>query len=163
MNINIGDKLPDASFLIMTEKGPEEISTQKLAEKEKIIIVGVPGAFTPTCHNNHLPEFIKNIKEFEKLGVEQIAVISVNDVHVMNAWRKETNNGDKILFLADGNGEFAKKCGLDVDLAIAKMGVRSKRYAMVVEKGTITHLNIEESPGVAEISSAGKLMENMKN
>ena len=117
----------------------------------------MPGAFTPTCHQTHLPGFIENIKEFEKVGVDCVAVTSVNDVHVMGHWAKAS--GSEVLFLADGNGEFAKACGLDIDLSVAGMGVRSKRYAMVVDKGVVTHLNIEENAGVAEMSSAEKLLE----
>ena len=119
----------------------------------------VPGAFTPTCHITHLPGFIDNIDAFKAKGVDEIACTSINDVFVMDAWGKSLNTGDKISLLADGAGNFAKAAGLDLDLDEAGLGLRSKRYAMLVVDGTVKTLNIEEDAGIAEKSSAQTLLE----
>ena len=161
MAISVGDTLPEASFQIMTEDGPALKTISELCDGKKVIIFGLPGAFTPTCHASHLPGFLENLDAFREKGIDDIAVTTVNDIHVTNAWAKETGGSGKIHYLADGNGDFAKSIGMDVDLSVAGMGVRSKRYAMVVDNRAVTHINIEDAPGQAVISSAAALLEEL--
>ena len=161
MTISIGDKIPAAEFHIMTDDGPSKMSTSELLDGKKVVLIGVPGAFTPTCHANHLPGFMENLDALKEKGVDDVAVTTVNDVHVVGHWAKASNGVGKIHFLADGNGDFAKAAGLDIDLGVAGMGVRSKRYAMIVDDGVVTHLNIEDSPGQAEQSSAAVILEQL--
>ncbi|MBV8840272.1 MAG: peroxiredoxin, partial [Alphaproteobacteria bacterium] len=121
----------------------------------------VPGAFTPTCHKNHLPGFVKSADAITAKGVDAIAVTGVNDVFVMNAWKKETGADGKIEFLADGAGAFAKAIGLSLDLSERGLGLRSQRYSMLVEDGVVKSLNIEDTPGKADISGAENLLKGL--
>ncbi len=161
MTLSIGDKIPSGTFQIMGDDGPAKMTTSELFDGKTVVLFGVPGAFTPTCHANHLPGFLDNFDALKEKGVDEIAVTTVNDVHVVNAWAKASDGKGKIHFLADGNGEFAKSAGLDIDLSIAGMGVRSKRYAMIVKDGVVEQLNIEESPGTAEKSSAAVILSQL--
>lgn len=161
MTIKIGDRLPDATFTYMTSDGPARMTTGELCDGKKVVLFAVPGAFTPTCHANHLPGFVEHIDEIKERGVDEVAVTAVNDVHVVNAWAEASKAKGKITFLADGNADFAKSIGLDVDLAAAGMGVRSSRYSMIVEDGKVTQLNIEESPGQATTSSAATILQQL--
>jgi peroxiredoxin len=160
MTISIGDKLPAASFKVMTEDGAKTLTTDEIFAGKKVVLFGVPGAFTPTCSNNHLPGYLENRDAILARGVDTIAVLAVNDQHVMAAWARFTGAEGKILFLADGSGEFAKKVGLDADLSEFGMGVRSKRFSMIVDDGKVTALNIETQPGVNE-SGAAKTLEQL--
>jgi peroxiredoxin len=121
-------------------------------------LFAVPGAFTPTCHRNHLPGFLENAEALAAKGIEQIVCTSTNDIHVLTAWANATGAADKIVFISDGNGDFAKALGLDLDGSPNNMGIRSKRYAMLVEDGVVKTLNIEDAPGKAELSSATALL-----
>ncbi len=161
MSISIGDKLPTAKFKTPTADGPAEISSDDLFKGKKVVLFAVPGAFTPTCSMNHLPGFLENRDAILAKGIDDIAVVSVNDVHVMRAWSEATGGKDKIRFLADGNAEFAKAIGLDMDLTAGGLGVRSKRYSMIVDDGVVKTLNIEDTPGKAVESGAAKLMEQL--
>lgn len=161
MTISIGDKLPEATFKTMTADGAKNIATSEIFSGKKVVLFAVPGAFTPTCSNNHLPGYLENHDAILARGVDTIAVVAVNDVHVMGAWARFTGGEGKILYLSDGSGEFAKALGLDIDLSGAGMGLRSKRYSMVVDDGKVTALNVEESPGKAEESGAAKLLEQL--
>ena len=160
MTIKVGDRLPKATFTVMTADGPAAKSTADLFKGKKVVLVGVPGAFTPTCHKNHLPGFIENEKAIKAKGVDDIAVIATNDVFVMNAWAKDTKSEGKITFLADGSAAFAKATGLDLDLSERGMGMRNKRFSMIVEDGVVRSLNIEEGPG-AEKSGAKTMLEQL--
>ena len=160
MTIKVGDRLPKATFTVMTADGPAAKSTDDLFKGKKVVLVGVPGAFTPTCHKNHLPGFIENEKAIKAKGVDDIAVIATNDVFVMNAWAKDTKSEGKITFLADGSAAFAKATGLDLDLNERGMGMRNKRFSMIVEDGVVRTLNIEEGPG-AEKSGAKTMLEQL--
>jgi peroxiredoxin len=122
------------------------------------VLFGVPGAFTPTCHKTHLPGFMKEAAAFKAKGVASIAVVAVNDPFVMAMWAKETGGEGVITFLSDGNAEFAKSTGLDVDLSVAGLGIRIRRFSMLVEDGVVKTINIEEAPGKAELSSAENLL-----
>ncbi|WP_321499162.1 peroxiredoxin [Breoghania sp.] len=161
MTIQIGDKLPDATFKVMTEDGPGETTTNEVFAGKKVVLFAVPGAFTPTCHNNHLPGFIDNLTVFHSKGVDTVAVTSVNDVFVMDAWAKATGAKGKMTFLADGSADFAKALGLELDASAGGLGIRSKRYSMIVEDGKVTSLNIEDSPGQAQVSSAAGVLEQL--
>lgn len=159
MPINVGDRLPDAKFRIMTSEGPKAKTTSEIFKGKKTVLFAVPGAFTPTCHKNHLPGFIQHAAVIKAKGVDQIAVTSVNDAFVMDAWKNASGAEGKIdLFLADGNAEFAKAIGLDVDASDAGRGIRSRRYSMIVEDGIVRSINIEEAPGKADISGADNLL-----
>lgn len=156
--IKVGDRLPNATFTTMTPDGPAQKTTDDIFKGRKVVIFAVPGAFTPTCHRNHLPGFLQNAEAIRAKGVDQIAVTAVNDVFVMDAWSKDTKAGDKIQFLADGSGHFAKALGLDLDLGERGMGLRSQRYSMVVDDGVVKQLNVETVAGKAETSGAEHLL-----
>lgn len=159
--IKVGDHLPKATFTVMGEKGPEPKSTDEIFKGRKVVLFGVPGAFTPTCHRNHLPGFLEKDAEIRAKGVDTIAVTAVNDVFVMDAWRQATKSGDKIQFLADGGAAFAKALGLSVDLTERGLGVRTQRYSMLVDDGVVRILNVEESAGKAEHSGAVALLNQL--
>jgi peroxiredoxin len=148
--IKVGDRLPNATFTVMTGDGPKPKTTDDIFKGKKVVLFGLPGAFTPTCHRNHLPGYRDNAASLKAKGVDTIAVTSVNDAFVMGAWRDATNCGDDIEFLADGSANFAKAIGLSLDLTERGMGVRSKRYSMLVDDGVVQTLNIEEAQGTAE-------------
>ncbi len=157
MTIKVGDKLPDATFQVMTADGIKPKTSAELFAGRKVVLFGVPGAFTPTCSRNHLPGFIGKAEEFFAKGVDTIAVTAVNDVHVMGAWAKA--NPGKVEFLSDGNGDFVKSVGLDFNGTERLMGpVRSRRYALYAEDGVVKVLNIEEVASKAEVSSAENLL-----
>ncbi|MCB1460471.1 MAG: peroxiredoxin [Nitratireductor sp.] len=161
MTIAVGDKLPNATFKIMTDDGPGQMTTDELFAGKKVVLFAVPGAFTPTCHMNHLPGFVEHFDTIKAKGIDEIAVVSVNDVWVMNEWSKASKGKGKIHFLADGAAEFTKAAGLEIDLSVAGMGIRSKRYSMIVDDGVLKALNIEEKPGTAEISGAARILEQL--
>lgn len=157
MTIEIGDKLPAAEFISFNADGQIKLSTDQIFAGKKVVLFGVPGAFTPTCSVNHLPGFIEHAEALKAKGVDTIACTSVNDPHVMKAWSKHAGADGKIQMLADGNGAFAKAMGLDIDLAMANMGLRSKRYSMLVENGVVKQLNVEDKSGV-NVSGAETLL-----
>ena len=145
---------------VMTGEGPKPKTTDELFKGKKVVLFAVPGAFTPTCHKNHLPGFVKNAAAIKAKGIDAIAVTGVNDVFVMDAWKK-ASGGEAIEFLADGSGNWAKALGLTADLTERGLGVRSQRYAMVVDDGVVKTLNVEDAPGKAEISGADNLLKSM--
>jgi glutaredoxin/glutathione-dependent peroxiredoxin len=158
--IKIGDNLPSAEFNVMTADGQQKLSTDVIFAGRKVVLFGVPGAFTPTCSMNHLPGFLSHFDAIKSKGVDTIACTSVNDVHVMAAWGKHSGADGKIMMLADGNGTFAKACGLSFDLAVAGMGERSKRYSMIVDNGIVRALNVEDKSGV-NVSGAETVLEQL--
>jgi len=158
MAIKVGDRLPAATFTVMTPDGPAPKTTDEIFKGKKVVLFAVPGAFTPTCHNNHLPGFVKNADAIKAKGVDSIAVTGVNDVFVMNAWQKASCPDGAIEFLADGSAEFAKAIELSIDLGARGLGTRSQRYCMVVEDGVVKSLAVEDVPGKAEASSADNLL-----
>jgi peroxiredoxin len=162
MPVQVGDRLPNATFRVMTPDGPAPKSTDEIFKGKKIVLFAVPGAFTPTCHKNHMPGFVKNADAIKAKGVDAIAVTGVNDVFVMDAWRKASDADGKIdYFLADGNAEFAKALDLAFDGSGPGLGTRSKRYCMVVDDGVVKTLNVEDAPGKADTSSADNLLQGM--
>ena len=161
MPIKVGDRLPEAKFRVMGAEGPAWKTTDEMFKGKKVVLFAVPGAFTPTCSNNHLPGFLKNADALKAKGVDAIAVTGVNDVFVMEAWKKSTGAGGKIEFLADGNGEFAKGVGMDFDASGNGLGVRSKRYSMLVDNGVVKQFNVEDAPGKCDISGGDALLKQI--
>jgi peroxiredoxin len=157
MTIAVGDRLPEAKFTVMTEEGPAPKTTAEIFAGKKVALFAVPGAFTPTCNNNHLPGFLDNADAIKAKGVDEIICVAVNDIFVLSAWARATGAEGKITFLSDGNGNFTKALGLELDGSAMNLGLRSKRYAMIVEDGTVKTLNIEDAPGQAEKSGAAAL------
>ena len=157
MTIAVGEKLPEVTFTTMTADGPKPLTTAEIFAGKKVVLFGVPGAFTPTCNNNHLPGYLENHDAILAKGVDTIAVISVNDVFVMGAWSRFTGAEGKIVHLADGSGNFAKATGLELDLNERGLGLRNKRFAMIIEDGVVKALNIEETAGVSNSGAAAVL------
>jgi glutaredoxin/glutathione-dependent peroxiredoxin len=158
MAIKVGDRLPDATFRIMTPEGPAPKTTDDVFKRRRVVLVAVPGAFTPTCHRNHLPGYVAKADAIKRKGVDAIVVTAVNDVFVMDAWMKASGCDGTIEFIADGNGDFAKALGLTIDVSDRGLGTRSQRYAMIVEDGVVKSLNVEDAPGKADISGADNLL-----
>jgi peroxiredoxin len=145
MTIKQGDKLPAGKFRMMGPEGPKEISTDEIFKGKKVILFSVPGAFTPTCSKQHLPSYVNNYDKIKAQGVDTIACMAVNDAFVMDAWGKAQNVGNKVMMLGDGNGEYTKALGLELDGSKFGLGTRGKRFSMVVNDGTVEKLNIDES------------------
>jgi peroxiredoxin len=145
MTIKQGDKLPAGSFKVKTADGIKDLSTDEIFKGKKVVLFSVPGAFTPTCSNQHLPSYLKNYDKVKAQGVDTIACMAVNDAFVMEAWGKDKGVGDKILMLADGNGEYTKALGLELDGSKFGLGSRGKRFSMIVKDGTVEKLNVDEA------------------
>jgi len=158
MSISVGDKLPEATFLTMTAEGPTQMSTADVFDGRKVVLFAVPGAFTPTCHMKHLPGFVTHAAELKSKGVDSIACVAVNDVFVLNAWADQTGSRDVMTFLADGSADFTRAIGMELDASGVGLGVRSKRYAMLVDDRVVKVLNVEEVASSAEASSAEKIL-----
>ncbi len=157
MAIKVGDQLPSAKFRVMTGEGPGWKTTDELFKDKKVALFAVPGAFTGTCHKMHVPSIVQNLAALKAKGVDAVAVTAVNDVFVMDAWKKATA-AEGVDFIADGNGEFAKAIDLLFDGSAGGLGTRSKRYAMLVDDGTVRVLNVEEAPGKVEVSGGDALL-----
>ena len=158
MTIQIGDRIPEAPFGVLTPEGPRQLSTDEVFKGKTVALFAVPGAYTPTCSARHLPGFKENRQALMDKGVDSIACVSVNDAFVMGAWGMDQGIKDnQILMLADGNGEFTRKLGLSLDASGFGMGERSQRYSMIVKDGVVTQLNIEQ-PGEFKVSSAEHLL-----
>lgn len=157
MRISVGDRLPEATFFVMGADGPEKVTTSEVFGGKKVALFAVPGAYTPTCHQAHLPGFLSRLDELKAKGVDTVACTAVNDVFVLDSWAKQTGAHGKVLMLSDGSCEFAKKLGLDIDLTSHGLGVRSKRYSMLVDDGVVKILNVDEAPPVHDKSSAETL------
>ncbi len=157
MTIAAGERMPDGTFGVMTEAGPGALSTEELFSGKKVVLVSVPGAFTPTCSMNHLPGFVDQAGSLKSKGVDTIACMAVNDVFVMDAWGKDRGVGDDVAMLADGNGEYARALGLEMDASGFGMGMRGQRFAIVVDDGVATHVAVE-APGQFEVSKAEAIL-----
>jgi peroxiredoxin len=160
MTIKVGDKIPSAKLRHMTKDGPKDITTDEIFKGKKVALFALPGAFTPTCSAKHLPGFVQNAEQLKGKGISTIACLSVNDAFVMDAWGKNQNVGDKVMMLADGNADFTKAVGLEMDGTGYGMGLRSKRYSMVVDDGVVTQLNLEK-PGAFEVSNAETILKQI--
>ncbi len=160
MAIKVGDRLPEAKFRVMTAEGPAWKTTDEVFKGKKVVLFAVPGAFTPTCHKNHLPGFVQNAQAIKAKGIDTIAVTAVNDGFVMDAWKKASGAEGKVEFLADGNADFAKAIDMTLDGSGNGLGIRSKRYSMLVEDGVVKSLNLE-GPGKFEVSDAGTMLKQL--
>jgi len=158
MSIQVGDRMPDGSFDVMTASGPERMTAAAVFSGKKVVLVSVPGAFTPTCSMNHLPGYVNLAEQFFDKGVDTIACMAVNDVFVMHAWGKDRNVGDNVLMLADGNGDYTRALGLELDATGFGMGFRGQRFALIVDDGVATHVAVEK-PATFEVSKAETLLE----
>ena len=154
MKIKEGEKLPNSKVFILSKDGPKEISMGEIVGQDKVILFGLPGAFTPTCSTKHLPGFVNSMDEIEKKDIKKVICISVNDPFVMDAWGKSHNVHEKIIMLGDPRGEFTKSIGAELDLNARGLGIRSTRYTMLVENGTVKKFVEEEVAGKCEITSA---------
>lgn len=161
MPIKVGEKLPSATFRVMTAEGPKPRTVDDVFKGKKVALFGVPGAFTPTCSNLHMPSFLKNVEAFKGKGVDTIAVTGVNDVFVMEAWKKASGADGKVDFLADGNGEFAKGVDLAFDGSAAGLGTRVRRFSMLVDDGVVKSVHVEEAPGKCEVTSGDALLKDV--
>ena len=160
MKIKKGDKLPDAKVFIL-EKDPKEVSIKEIVGEEKVILFGLPGAFTPTCSVKHLPGFVIATDRLKKKGIKKVVCISVNDPFVMNAWGKTHNVQDKILMVGDSKGDFNKNIGAELNLTNIGLGVRSSRYTMLVEKGNVLKISEEEVAGKCEVTAAENFLKEI--
>lgn len=158
MTIATGDKMPSGTFGIMTESGPGAISTDELFAGKKVVLVSVPGAFTPTCSMNHLPGYVDQVDALHSKNVDTVACMAVNDVFVMDAWGKDRGVGDNVKMLADGNGEYTRALDLELDGTGFGLGMRGQRFAIVVDDGVATHVAVE-APGQFEVSKAEAILQ----
>ncbi len=160
MTIQVGDRIPQATFIKATPEGPQPVDSEEYFRGRTIAVFSVPGAFTPTCSARHLPGFIEKADELKAKGVDEIACTAVNDAFVMQAWADQAGASEKVTMLADGNGDFAKAVGLVMDGSKFGMGARGQRYSMLVRDGRVEQLNVEE-PGAFNVSSADYLLERL--
>jgi len=160
MTIKVGDRMPEGKFKTMTENGPKDLNTSDLFNGKKVVLFSVPGAFTPTCDAKHLPGFLSQAEALKAKGIDTIACMAVNDVFVMNAWGKSAGVGDKILMLADGNGDYARALGLELDGRKFGMGARGQRFAILVRDGVASRVDVEE-PGQFKVSSAEAMLAHL--
>jgi peroxiredoxin len=159
MAINVGDRLPNAKFRVMTAEGPAWKTTDEIFKGRKVALFAVPGAYTSTCSRQHLPSVVANVDALKAKGIDTVAMTAVNDISVLDAWGK-VSGADKVTFLADGNSEFAKAIDLALDLTGNGMGMRSKRYSMLVEDGVVKKLNVE-APGKFEVSGGDHMLKQL--
>ncbi|MGH6779131.1 MAG: peroxiredoxin [Bradyrhizobium sp.] len=158
MTIKVGDRLPEAKFRVMTADGLQARTTDDIFKGKKVALFAVPGAYTGTCHKMHLPSIFLNAYAIKNKGVDTIAIVAVNDAFVMNAWKRDTDQRDEAVFLADGNYEFTKAIGMELDASGNWLGIRSKRYSMLVDNGVVKSLNLEAAPGKVEVSGGETLL-----
>jgi peroxiredoxin len=158
MTIKVGDKLPSVTLRQITPEGPKEITTDEFFRGKKVALFAVPGAFTPACSQRHLPGYVDKAADIRAKGVDEIACVAVNDPAVMTAWGKEQKTEGKVSMLADGSGDFARALGLELDLTKNGLGMRSKRYSMLVDNGVVKSLNVELQPGQVELSGAEAML-----
>ncbi len=161
MTIKVGDRLPEAKFTVMTDEGPKARSTDDIFKGKKVALFAVPGAYTGTCHKMHMPSVFQNAAAIKAKGIDTIAVVSVNDVFVMKAWKRDTDMKDEAVYLADGNAEFTKAVGLEFDGSGHGLGTRSKRYSMLVEDGVVKKFNLEANPGKVEVSGGDTFLSQL--
>ena len=161
MPIAVGERIPDTSLFVAGANGPEKKSAREMFAGRKVVLVGMPGAFTPTCHRNHLPGFVEHRDAILDRGVDEILVLSTNDTWVLSAWAEATGAKDGIRFVSDGNAEFVERIGLANDRRVAGMGTRSKRFAMIVDDGVVSSITVDDVPGQTIASSAAKILEEL--
>lgn len=160
MTIQTGDKIPEAKLWTMTSDGPKPITTSEIFDGKKVVLFAVPGAFTPGCSNTHLPGFVVNHDEIKAKGVDTVACVAVNDAFVMGAWA-DAQNADNLLMLGDGAAEFTRALGLELDMSGHGLGVRSKRYSMIVDDGVVKQLNVEPDGAGIDVSTAENILQQL--
>jgi glutaredoxin/glutathione-dependent peroxiredoxin len=160
MTIKVGDRMPEGKFKTMTENGPRDLSSSDLFNGKKVVLFSVPGAFTPTCDAKHLPGYLTQFDALKGKGIDTIACMAVNDVFVMSAWGKSSNVGAKVLMLADGNGDYSRALGLELDAKGAGMGLRGQRFAILVDNGVAKQVNVE-APGQFKVSAAEHVLSQL--
>ncbi len=161
MPLSVGDRIPSANLFEPGASGPEKLTTDALFGGRKVVLVGMPGAFTPTCHRNHLPGFIENRDAILARGVDEIVVLSTNDTHVLRAWAEASGGKDKVRFVSDGNADFITQADLSFDGSGTGMGTRARRFAMIVDNGIVTALAVEEKAGQTAVSTAAQILEKL--
>ena len=157
MTISVGDRMPDGSFAVMSNGEPTSISSRELFDGKKVVFVSVPGAFTPTCSMHHLPGLVRNADEILAKGVDTIACMAVNDVYVMTAWGKHLDAGEKVTMLADGNADYTRALGLELDASKLGLGIRGQRFVIVADDGVVTHIAVEE-PACFDVTRAETIL-----
>ena len=162
MTVKPGDKIPDITLKIFGKSGMEDVSTASLFADKKVVLFGVPGAFTPTCTQQHLPDYLKNVNEMVEKGVDKIICMAVNDPFIMRHWEVVSGAEGKIMMLPDGNAALTKAMGLDMDGSAFGLGTRCKRFSMIVEDGLIKSLEVEDNPGELKAASAGMCLSKLK-
>jgi len=160
MTIKIGDSMPEGQLMAMAQSGPERLATRELFEGRRVALVSVPGAFTPTCSVKHLPGYIDRADALKARGIDEIVCMAVNDIYVMAAWATSLNCGDKVTLLADGNGDYVRALGLELDDRQFGMGMRGQRFSMLIENGVVKQLNVEP-PGEFGVSSAETMLQQL--
>jgi peroxiredoxin len=158
MTINVGDRLPSVTLKQLTSEGVKEFTTDEIFRGKRIVLIAVPGAFTPACSQRHLPGYVDKAADIKAKGIDEIACVAVNDAFVMGAWGRDQKAEGKVRMLADGSGDFARALGLELDLSKGGLGIRSKRYSMLVEDGVVKSLNVEQQPGQVEASGAEAML-----
>ena len=158
MTINIGDRLPSATLKQLTLEGVKEVTTDEIFRGKRVVLIAVPGAFTPACSQRHLPGYVDKAADIKAKGIDEIACVAVNDAFVMGAWSRDQRAEGKVRMLADGSGDFARALGLELDLSKGGLGIRSKRYSMLVDDGVVKKLNVEDAPGKCDISGGQALL-----
>jgi peroxiredoxin len=158
MTINVGDRLPSVTLRQVTPEGPKEVSSEDFFRGKKVALFAVPGAFTPACSQRHLPGYVEKAADIKAKGIDEVACVAVNDPAVMGAWGRDQKTEGKVTMLSDGSGDFARALGLELDLTKGGLGIRSKRYSMLVDNGVVKSLNVEQQPGQVEASSAETML-----
>jgi glutaredoxin/glutathione-dependent peroxiredoxin len=161
MTINVGEKIPSVTLKQLTPEGVKEFATDEIFRGKRVVLIAVPGAFTPACSQRHLPGYVDKAADIKAKGIDEIACVAVNDAFVMGAWGRDQRAEGKVRMLADGSGDFARALGLELDLSKGGLGIRSKRYSMLVEDGIVKSLNVEQQPGQVDISSAEAMLRSL--
>ena len=161
MTINIGETIPSVTLKQLTPEGVKEFTTDEIFRDKKVVLFAVPGAFTPACSQRHLPGYVDRAANIKAKGIDEIACVAVNDAFVMGAWGKEQKTEGKVRMLADGSGDFVRALGLELDLTKGGLGIRSKRYAMLVDNGVVKSLSVEAQPGQVDVSSAETMLKTL--
>ena len=158
MTINVGDRIPSVTLKQPTSEGVKEFTTDEIFRGKRVVLIAVPGAFTPACSQRHLPGYVDKAADMKAKGIDEIACVAVNDAFVMGAWGRDQKAEGKVRMLADGSGDFTRALGLELDLSKGGLGVRSKRYSMLVDDGVVKSLNVEQQPGQVDLSGAEAML-----
>lgn len=158
MTINVGDRIPSVALKQLTPEGVKEVATDEIFRGRRIVLIAVPGAFTPACSQRHLPGYVERAADIKAKGIDEIACVAVNDAFVMGAWGRDQKAEGKVRMLADGSGDFTRALGLELDLSKGGLGIRSKRYSMLVDDGVVKSLNVEQQPGQVDVSGVEAML-----